>query len=174
MVKEILMPKLGETMKEGVITKWLKEEGDQIKKGEPIVEIDIEKIVTEITAPESGILLKKIAQEGEIVPVKGIIGIIGELGEESNFTEKISEEKNKINFRDTLKEPVEDSDNGKVDKKTLPEPALTAGKEYMPPTNETEKKLREIWSEVLHIEKEIIGIKDNFFYLGGHSLKGTI
>jgi len=123
MVKEILMPKLGETMKEGVITKWLKEEGDQIKKGEAIVEIDIEKIVTEITAPESGILLKKIAQEGEAVPVKGIIGIIGELGEESNFTEIVNAEKKKINFRNTFKVPVENSNKEGINRKIKASPA---------------------------------------------------
>ncbi|HLP46187.1 MAG TPA: condensation domain-containing protein, partial [Candidatus Kapabacteria bacterium] len=71
--------------------------------------------------------------------------------------------------------------NGKVDRKVLPEPRMKAGKSYIAPGNEIEKKLVEIWSEVLgrdelHIIQlnETIGINDNFFQLGGHSLKATI
>ncbi len=64
--------------------------------------------------------------------------------------------------------------NGKIDRKALPEPELEAGKEYVAPRNEVEAKLVEIWSEVLGIEKDIIGIDSNFFALGGHSLKATI
>jgi amino acid adenylation domain-containing protein len=71
--------------------------------------------------------------------------------------------------------------NGKVDRKALPEPEIKAGKQYVAPRNETEKKLVEIWSEVLGIQESIangigigIGIDDNFFHLGGHSLKATL
>jgi tyrocidine synthetase III len=60
--------------------------------------------------------------------------------------------------------------NGKVDRKSLPGPdkslAVTTG--YVPPTNETEKQLAEMWQELLNVKK--IGIEDNFFELGGHSL----
>ncbi|MCP5104855.1 MAG: hypothetical protein GY950_15825, partial [bacterium] len=58
------------------------------------------------------------------------------------------------------------SPNGKVDVKT--------GKNYIPPRAETEKKLVEIWSAVLKIDKEFIGIDADFFRLGGHSLKAAI
>ena len=64
--------------------------------------------------------------------------------------------------------------NGKVDKRSLPDPdgtSITAGVEYVAPRNEIEKKLVEIWSEVLGISKEEISVKSNFFELGGHSLK---
>ena len=65
--------------------------------------------------------------------------------------------------------------NGKVDRKALPEPGFTPGENYMPPRNEIEKKLVEIWQEVLGFGSDSlptsIGIKDNFFQLGGHSLK---
>ncbi|MCP4150924.1 MAG: non-ribosomal peptide synthetase, partial [bacterium] len=62
--------------------------------------------------------------------------------------------------------------NGKVDRKALPEPGETArlSNEYQPPTNEPEKKLTEIWQDVLEVKQ--IGINDNFFEIGGHSLKG--
>jgi tyrocidine synthetase-3 len=64
--------------------------------------------------------------------------------------------------------------SGKVDRKALPVPGTQLSKQYAAPGNETEKKLVEIWSEVLGIEKEKIGINDNFFEIGGHSLKATM
>ncbi|MCU0289179.1 MAG: amino acid adenylation domain-containing protein, partial [Acidobacteria bacterium] len=62
--------------------------------------------------------------------------------------------------------------NGKLDRKALPKPELQAGKYYIAPRDEIEKKLAKIWSEVL--DQISIGIDDNFFQLGGHSLKATI
>jgi len=65
--------------------------------------------------------------------------------------------------------------NGKVDKKSLPDPEMgTAGAAYMAPGNPVEEKFVEIWSEVLKIAKENIGIDADFFEMGGHSLKATI
>jgi len=64
--------------------------------------------------------------------------------------------------------------NGKVDKKALPDPGLQAGKEYIAPRNQTEETLAGIWAELLGLEKETISIDDNFFALGGHSLKATV
>ncbi len=64
--------------------------------------------------------------------------------------------------------------NGKVDRKALPIPKTATGESYIAPRDEVEKKLTEIWSEVLVIDKEKIGIDTNFFELGGHSLKATI
>ncbi|MDO6434618.1 condensation domain-containing protein [Flavitalea sp. BT771] len=64
--------------------------------------------------------------------------------------------------------------NGKLDRRRLPDPkglALSAAGRYMPPSNDTEEKLISIWRQLL--EKDRIGIKDNFFESGGHSLKAT-
>jgi amino acid adenylation domain-containing protein len=61
--------------------------------------------------------------------------------------------------------------SGKIDRKALPEPEVKPGQEYAAPRDETEKKLAELWSVILGIGKEVIGINDSFFYLGGHSLK---
>ncbi|UCH96965.1 MAG: amino acid adenylation domain-containing protein, partial [Candidatus Aminicenantes bacterium] len=63
--------------------------------------------------------------------------------------------------------------NGKVDRKALPEPDLTAKDNYVPPQNDTENRLAEIWAEVLALDKKQVGIHDNFFLSGGHSLKAT-
>lgn len=65
--------------------------------------------------------------------------------------------------------------NGKVDRKKLPDPRVTDRREgYVAPRNEVEEKLADIWSELLHIKKSVIGIDDHFFRLGGHSLKAAV
>jgi amino acid adenylation domain-containing protein len=64
--------------------------------------------------------------------------------------------------------------NGKVNRKVLPQPRIKADDNYIAPTNEKEKKLVEIWSDVLEIEESSIGMEADFFQLGGHSLKATI
>jgi amino acid adenylation domain-containing protein len=64
--------------------------------------------------------------------------------------------------------------NGKIDRKALPAPEARVTEAYAAPRNEVEEKLAEIWSSVLGVKKETIGIDSNFFELGGHSLKATI
>lgn len=81
MATEIVMPKLGLTMTEGTVEKWMVKEGDQVEQGEPIVEISSEKLTNEVEAPEAGKILKIIAHEGEVIPSKGTMAYIGEEGE---------------------------------------------------------------------------------------------
>lgn len=78
MVKKVIMPKLGETMEEGEIIKWLKKEGDKVEEGEPLLEIATDKANMEIEATSSGILRKILAQEGERVPITRIIAYIAD------------------------------------------------------------------------------------------------
>jgi amino acid adenylation domain-containing protein len=66
------------------------------------------------------------------------------------------------------------TENGKVNRKQLPEPEINSEEEYIPPRDEVDEKLIQIWEEVLEIEKERIGIDSDFFALGGHSLRATI
>jgi amino acid adenylation domain-containing protein len=61
--------------------------------------------------------------------------------------------------------------NGKLDRKALPAPVIGAAEEYIAPADDIEKKLVNIWADVLSIEKKAVGVKDNFFDLGGNSLK---
>jgi len=70
------------TMEEGLITKWLKREGDAVSEGEAICEVETEKTTDEIQAPASGTLLKIVHKEGMTVPVNAIIAVIGSKGEE--------------------------------------------------------------------------------------------
>ena len=81
MAFEIKMPQLGLTMEEGTVTKWLKQEGDSVKTGEVILEITTDKLTSEIESEADGVLLKIVAQEGEDIPVKGLLGYIGQPGE---------------------------------------------------------------------------------------------
>lgn len=74
---EITMPKMGDGMEEGTINAWLKKEGDQVKSGEPIAEIETDKASVEINAYETGILTQIIVKQGETVPVGAVIGVIG-------------------------------------------------------------------------------------------------
>lgn len=75
------MPQLGLTMEEGTIGKWHKKVGDKITKGEILLDIETDKITTEIESEYEGVLLQIVAAEGEEVPVQGIIALIGEEGE---------------------------------------------------------------------------------------------
>src|SRR6478736_1884811 len=81
MANNVLMPKMGYDMEEGKILRWLKNEGDQVTKGEPIAEIETDKVAIEIEAFASGVLTQIIVQAGETAPVGEAIGVIGAPGE---------------------------------------------------------------------------------------------
>ncbi len=76
MAVEIKMPKWGMMMERGRIVKWLKKEGDKVEKGEPMVEIEAEKIVNVVEAPVSGKIVKILAKEDEEYPVGEVLAII--------------------------------------------------------------------------------------------------
>lgn len=82
MATQILMPKLSDTMTEGVILKWLKKEGDKVKQGEILVEIESDKADMELEAYDSGILRKVLVPEGGKAPIGAPIAIIAEADED--------------------------------------------------------------------------------------------
>ncbi|MEG1632751.1 MAG: dihydrolipoamide acetyltransferase family protein [Oscillospiraceae bacterium] len=82
MAKVVVMPKLGLTMTEGTISKWLKKEGDSVAAGEGIFEVETDKLTNTIEAPESGVLLKIIVGEGLAVPCLEKLAVIGAVGED--------------------------------------------------------------------------------------------
>jgi pyruvate dehydrogenase E2 component (dihydrolipoamide acetyltransferase) len=82
MSSQINLPRLGQGMESGTIVKWLKSEGDQVEKGEPLYELDTEKVTQEVESDASGVLLKILAGEGEEIEVGKTIAVIGEEGEE--------------------------------------------------------------------------------------------
>ncbi len=75
---ELTMPKMGFDMEEGTIVRWIKKVGDDVKKGEPIAEIETDKVTIEIEAFASGTLQKIVTEEGSVVPVGATIAILGD------------------------------------------------------------------------------------------------
>ena len=81
MADEVKLPRLGQGMESGTIVKWLKAEGDKVEKGEPLYELDTDKVTQEVEAEASGVLLKITVAEGE-ADVGTTIAVIGEQGED--------------------------------------------------------------------------------------------
>lgn len=75
-IVDVVMPKMGESLQEGTILKWLKKEGDAVERDEMILEISTDKVDTEVPSPVSGVLVQLLAQEGETVEVGKVIAKI--------------------------------------------------------------------------------------------------
>src|SRR5579862_3802589 len=83
MPTNIVMPQMGESIFEGTITKWLKKEGEPVKRDEPLFEISTDKIDTEIQSSVGGVLKKILMPEGSKVPINTVVAIIDEGGASS-------------------------------------------------------------------------------------------
>ena len=81
MAYEVQMPKWGLTMKTGKIARWLVAEGGAVAVGQPLLEVETDKITNVVESPAAGVLLQIVSPQGEVVPVMQVIGIIGESGE---------------------------------------------------------------------------------------------
>ncbi len=81
MATKVIMPKLGESVVEGTITKWLVKEGDQVKELDPLLEVETDKVTTDIPSPATGQMLKLLVPEGQTVAVETLLAWIGEPGE---------------------------------------------------------------------------------------------
>ena len=84
MAEIIRMPKMSDTMEEGVIASWLKKVGDEIKSGDILAEVETDKATMELESYDDGVLLHIGVKDGDSVPVDGVIAIIGEKGEDVN------------------------------------------------------------------------------------------
>ena len=103
MATEIKLPRLGQGMESGTIVKWLKSEGDNVEKGEPLYELDTDKVTQEVEADASGVLLKIAVAEGE-VEVGKTIAVIGEQGEAVEVAEDAQEEGSHARAREQERE----------------------------------------------------------------------
>ncbi|NLG01820.1 MAG: 2-oxo acid dehydrogenase subunit E2 [Lentisphaerae bacterium] len=81
MAQAVIFPKLGQTMEEGAIVKWLKKEGDAVAKGDILFEIETDKANLEVESFFEGVLLKIYVREGVTVPVNTVVGFVGASGE---------------------------------------------------------------------------------------------
>ena len=81
MLQKIVMPKLGETMEEGTIINWLVAEGDSVRKGDIVMNIETDKAVLEVESFVEGTVLKIVVPEAETVPVGAVVAYVGDEGD---------------------------------------------------------------------------------------------
>jgi pyruvate dehydrogenase E2 component (dihydrolipoamide acetyltransferase) len=77
-IKAITMPKWGLEMVEGTLAKWHVAEGEPINKGNPIMDVETEKIANEVEAEFDGVLVRHVAEEGQVIPVGGLLGVVAD------------------------------------------------------------------------------------------------
>ncbi|MCI0521751.1 MAG: E3 binding domain-containing protein, partial [Chloroflexi bacterium] len=77
MPTSVYMPQMGEAVYEGVISKWLKAKGERVEEGEPLLEINTDKVDSEVLSPASGVLLEALAAEGATVAAGSILAWVG-------------------------------------------------------------------------------------------------
>ena len=81
MAFSVQMPALGESVTEGTVTRWLKQEGDTVELDEPLLEVSTDKVDTEIPSPAAGVLTKIVAHEDDTVEIGGELAVIGDASE---------------------------------------------------------------------------------------------
>ncbi len=119
MAEVINMPRLSDTMEEGVVAKWLKKVGDKVEEGDILAEIETDKATMEFESFYEGTLLHIGIEEGETAPVDNLLAIIGEKGEDisgllKGDSKSSKKEENKSESKDASKEaPVADSEDNK-------------------------------------------------------------
>ncbi|MBC8386616.1 MAG: 2-oxo acid dehydrogenase subunit E2 [Actinobacteria bacterium] len=111
MATPVIIPKLGNTVESCIIGPWRKKEGEKIKKGDILLEIETDKTTFEVDAPADGILLGIFFNEGDIVPVLANIAVIGDKGEEfESYRPKPEEAKKEL-----PEEPVKEKDKEEIE-----------------------------------------------------------
>ncbi|HKJ31762.1 MAG TPA: pyruvate dehydrogenase complex dihydrolipoamide acetyltransferase [Balneolales bacterium] len=116
----VQMPKLSDTMEEGVIAKWKVEEGDDVKSGDIIAEVETDKATMDVEVFDDGKILKIMADEGDAVPLGGKIAIIGEEGEDiSDLVEDQGEGQEKEKVAEEESESGNGQESGSKDKKSF-------------------------------------------------------
>ena len=131
MAVEVVLPALGLTVEKGTILKWMKEEGDDVNKGESLYEVEADKVTTEVESPSSGILRKILVPEGVEVPILTVVAVITDQAEslpEKYLTMGVSkpEEKEEIAFSPQVQEVPGLVSPGPAGIKALPAARLLA------------------------------------------------
>jgi len=130
MAISVQMPALGESVTEGTVTRWLKQEGDTVEQDEPLLEVSTDKVDTEIPSPAAGVLKKIIAQEDDTVEVGGELAVIGDGGEapeeKSAAKEEMVEEETPTEEPDTHPEPATEETEEPQETESKPSAELSA------------------------------------------------
>jgi pyruvate dehydrogenase E2 component (dihydrolipoamide acetyltransferase) len=124
MATDVSLPRLGQGMEAGTIVRWLKSEGDQVEKGEPLYELDTDKVTQEVEAEAGGVLLKILAGEGEEIEVGKRIAVIGEEGEDVADEVEVEEDVQEEGSPGAARE--EEREHGREAAKEEPEPEEAA------------------------------------------------
>ena len=82
MAVRVVMPQAGQDLETGIVRQWHKAEGDPVAKGEPLVEVETEKVMLDVESPAAGILLRIVVPDNAETAILSTIGIIGEPGED--------------------------------------------------------------------------------------------
>jgi pyruvate dehydrogenase E2 component (dihydrolipoyllysine-residue acetyltransferase) len=90
MAVKIIMPQGGQDITEGYVVRWFKKEGEPIRRGDVICEVETEKAVFEVESPSDGVLLKIVAHAGTKVPIFAVIGVVGAPGEQVDLDQLLS------------------------------------------------------------------------------------
>ena len=117
MAEIIRMPKMSDTMEEGIISSWLKKVGDKVNSGDILAEVETDKATMELESYDDGILLHIGVKNGESVPVNNVIAIIGEKGE--NIKEILKKEETKE--EETKEEETKEEETKEEETITIPE-----------------------------------------------------
>ncbi len=119
MVTPVIIPRLGNTVESCIIGSWEKKEGEKIKKGDTLLEIETDKTTFEVEAPADGILLGAFFKEGDIVPVLTNIAVIGDKGEEfESYRPKPEEAKKELPEQPVKEKDEEEKEIPRVEKET--------------------------------------------------------
>jgi pyruvate dehydrogenase E2 component (dihydrolipoamide acetyltransferase) len=138
MATRITMPKLSDTMEEGVILKWLRKEGEKVKQGEVLVEIESDKADMELEAYDTGVLRKIVVPEGGKAPIGALIGVIGEPSEDiSALLSPAAASKRAV--PETQKAPIAAS---KQAAPPTPQPGASARPSLSPPSRPTDGRTK--------------------------------
>ena len=87
MATRVIMPQAGQDLETGKVTRWLKAEGDAVAKGEPLVQIETEKISVDVESPAAGVLLRIVVPDDTETAIFSTIGIVGQPGEDISAIE---------------------------------------------------------------------------------------
>jgi pyruvate/2-oxoglutarate dehydrogenase complex dihydrolipoamide acyltransferase (E2) component len=126
MPKQVLMPQLGESVVEGTLTKWLKGKGDHVEEYEPLLEINTDKVDTEVPSPAAGVLLDILVPEGTTIQAGALLAWIGEPGERLSTEERTEIESSAVEMES---EPLAGTESPAVGMESRP----AEGIEIRPP-----------------------------------------
>lgn len=100
---EIIMPKMGDAMTEGKVVRWYKKAGEPVKKGEAVLEIETDKVNLDLEAESDGTLSDYAAQEGQMVPVGGVLATILGAGEKASAPKPVEQQRRMTDMKDAVK-----------------------------------------------------------------------